>query len=65
VINVSSVTHHIGSLNYSDINLNSMASSSWWPLYTYKAYANSKLALVLHAIELNARYEKEGIQAVY
>ena len=56
IINVSSMAHEWGKINYKDINLEEKFS----PL---KAYSQSKLANVLFTYELCRRVFKEGITA--
>ena len=54
IVIVSSVAHEVGSMNWEDLN--------WEKSYDKnKAYAQSKLANVLHAKELARRLEDTGI----
>ncbi|KAF8562743.1 hypothetical protein P879_10969 [Paragonimus westermani] len=58
VINVSSMGHYYGGLCKPDLQLRKEAYSS------ARAYCHSKLANVMHAIELNERMKGTGVMAV-
>lgn len=49
VVNVGSIAHRFGRLNVDDLNWERNAYDEW------KAYANSKVALLSHTLELNRR----------
>jgi NAD(P)-dependent dehydrogenase (short-subunit alcohol dehydrogenase family) len=49
IVNVGSIAHRFGRLNIADLNWESTAYDQW------KAYANSKVALLSHTLELNRR----------
>lgn len=49
IVNVGSLAHRFGKLNIDDLNWQSSAYDHW------KAYANSKVAALSHAFELNRR----------
>ena len=49
VVNVGSIAHRFGRLNVDDLNWETNAYDQW------KAYANSKVALLNHTLELNRR----------
>lgn len=63
------MAHTYGKIDVSDINFDGVANSALWgALHTHKAYSSSKLMNVLHAIELNNRYEHgkgSAFKAVY
>jgi NAD(P)-dependent dehydrogenase (short-subunit alcohol dehydrogenase family) len=54
IINVSSEGHRMGDITFSDVDAK---NSTFWSYKTYKAYGTSKLANILHAIELSRRHE--------
>jgi len=54
IINVASLAHKIGNINFNDINLNKGFSM-------FRAYSQSKLALILFTYELSHRIEDKGI----
>ncbi|XP_030854371.1 retinol dehydrogenase 13 [Strongylocentrotus purpuratus] len=56
IINVSSVAHQVGKINFEDINSDQRYNSA-------EAYANSKLAKVLFTRELSKRLEGTGVTA--
>jgi NAD(P)-dependent dehydrogenase (short-subunit alcohol dehydrogenase family) len=56
VINVSSVAHTRGRIHFDDVSL----ATSWT---AYAAYAQSKLAQVMHAITLAERHEPSKLLA--
>lgn len=50
LINVSSIAHTYEDLNLNDINCDRWANSFLWSrYYTYRAYGNTKFALILNA----------------
>jgi NAD(P)-dependent dehydrogenase (short-subunit alcohol dehydrogenase family) len=49
IVNVGSLAHRFGRLNVDDLNWHKTAYDQW------KAYANSKVATLSHALELNRR----------
>lgn len=55
VVNVSSIVHIVGEINFSDINLNEKYDR-------YSAHANSKLAVVLFSRELASRLSNTKIR---
>ena len=55
IIIVSSVAHEYGRINWDDINWNKSYDSAM-------AYAQSKLANVMHGIELARRVKEAGIR---
>jgi NAD(P)-dependent dehydrogenase (short-subunit alcohol dehydrogenase family) len=54
VVNVGSLAHRFGKLNVDDLNWEVAAYDPW------KAYANSKVAALSHAFELNRRLRELG-----
>ncbi|CAD8196511.1 unnamed protein product [Paramecium pentaurelia] len=61
VINVASVAHTYEGLDFNDINCDKWANSIFWSrIYTYRAYGNTKLSLILNAQEFSKR---TGIKA--
>jgi hypothetical protein len=44
----------MGDITFSDVDAK---NSTFWSYKTYKAYGTSKLANILHAIELSRRHE--------
>lgn len=54
IVNLGSLAHRFGKLNLDDLNWQKAAYDHW------KAYANSKVAALSHAIELNRRLRKAG-----
>jgi len=57
VVNVSSMGHKLGTIDFDDINYEKKAYGRWY------AYGQSKLANILFAREFNKRYSAEGIKA--
>jgi NAD(P)-dependent dehydrogenase (short-subunit alcohol dehydrogenase family) len=51
IVNVGSIAHRFGGLNIGDLNWESTKYDQW------KAYANSKVALLSHTLELNKRLQ--------
>jgi NAD(P)-dependent dehydrogenase (short-subunit alcohol dehydrogenase family) len=49
IVNVGSIAHRFGGLNMADLNWETTKYDQW------KAYANSKVALLSHTLELNRR----------
>jgi NAD(P)-dependent dehydrogenase (short-subunit alcohol dehydrogenase family) len=49
IVNVGSIAHRFGTLNIQDLNWETTKYDQW------KAYANSKVALLSHTLELNRR----------
>lgn len=67
VVNVSSMGHRLNILKLDDLNCERYSTSRLYPLY-YKwvQYGNSKVAQILHAIELNKRLrERDSKVTVY
>ena len=67
VVNVSSMGHRFNILNLDDLNCERYSTSRLYPIY-YKwvQYGNSKIAQILHAIELNRRLrERDSTVTVY
>jgi NAD(P)-dependent dehydrogenase (short-subunit alcohol dehydrogenase family) len=60
IVNVGSLAHRFGRLNIDDLNWQMSAYDEW------KAYANSKLAVISHALELNRRlrHNKSNVVAL-
>jgi len=58
IVNVGSLAHRFGRLNIEDLNWQMCAYDEW------KAYANSKVAVVSHALELNRRLRQSGSNVV-
>lgn len=58
IINVGSLAHRFGELNIDDLNWHRTEYDQW------KAYANSKVATLSHAIELNRRLRERGCKLV-
>ena len=56
IINVSSRAHHFGVIHWKDVNFYKSYDA-------YKAYAQSKLALVMHIKELSRRLAGSNIRA--
>jgi len=54
IVNVGSLAHRFGKLNVDDLNWEQSDYDQW------KAYANSKLAMLSHTLELNRRLQKRG-----
>lgn len=54
IVNVGSIAHRFGRLNIDDLNWETTAYDPW------KAYANSKVALLMHTLELDRRLRAEG-----
>jgi NAD(P)-dependent dehydrogenase (short-subunit alcohol dehydrogenase family) len=54
VVNVGSLAHRFGKLNVEDLNWHTTEYDQW------KAYANSKVATLSHAIELSRRLRERG-----
>lgn len=54
IVNVGSIAHRFGRLNIDDLNWESTAYDPW------KAYANSKVALLSHTLELNRRLQESA-----
>jgi NAD(P)-dependent dehydrogenase (short-subunit alcohol dehydrogenase family) len=54
IVNVGSLAHRFGTLNVDDLNWHKAAYDQW------KAYANSKVAGLSHALELNRRLRESG-----
>jgi NAD(P)-dependent dehydrogenase (short-subunit alcohol dehydrogenase family) len=54
VVNVGSLAHRFGKLNIDDLNWHKTEYDQW------KAYANSKVATLSHAIELDRRLRERG-----
>jgi NAD(P)-dependent dehydrogenase (short-subunit alcohol dehydrogenase family) len=54
IVNVGSLAHRFGKLNIDDLNWHTTEYDEW------KAYANSKLATLSHAIELDRRLRERG-----
>jgi len=58
IINVSSRAHQMANISFiTNKSLESYDYDSW------RAYGNSKLANIIHALELNERYQSEGVTA--
>jgi len=55
IINVSSRAHHFGVIHWKDVNFYKQSYDG------YKAYAQSKLAMVMHAKELATRLQESGV----
>jgi NAD(P)-dependent dehydrogenase (short-subunit alcohol dehydrogenase family) len=58
IVNVGSLAHRFGRLDLEDLNWQMSAYDEW------KAYANSKVAVVSHALELNRRLRKSRSNVV-
>ena len=56
IINVSSRAHHFGVIHWKDVNFYKSYDA-------YKAYAQSKLALVMHTKELSRRLAGSNVRA--
>ncbi|MDD9947158.1 MAG: SDR family NAD(P)-dependent oxidoreductase [Myxococcales bacterium] len=54
IVNVGSIAHRFGRLNVDDLNWERTAYHEW------KAYANSKLAILNHTFELDRRLKQTG-----
>jgi NAD(P)-dependent dehydrogenase (short-subunit alcohol dehydrogenase family) len=54
IVHVGSLAHRFGKLNVDDLNWQTTEYDEW------KAYANSKLAMLSHALELNRRLRDSG-----
>lgn len=54
IVNVGSIAHRFGRLNMDDLNWETTRYDQW------KAYANSKVALLSHTLELNRRLRASG-----
>jgi len=54
IVNVGSLAHRFGKLNVDDLNWHTTEYDQW------KAYANSKVATLSHAIELSRRLRERG-----
>jgi len=54
IVNVGSLAHRFGKLNVDDLNWQESVYDQW------KAYANSKVAALSHAFELNRRLRQNG-----
>ncbi len=54
IVNVGSLAHRFGKLNIDDLNWHTTQYDEW------KAYANSKVATLSHAFELNRRLRERG-----
>lgn len=53
IVNVGSIAHRFGKLNVEDLNWETTQYDQW------KAYANSKVALLSHTLELNRRLQEQ------
>ncbi|CAD8115199.1 unnamed protein product [Paramecium sonneborni] len=61
IINIASVAHTYEDLDLKDINCDRWANSILWSrIYTYRAYGNTKLSLIMNAQEFSKR---TGIKA--
>jgi NAD(P)-dependent dehydrogenase (short-subunit alcohol dehydrogenase family) len=58
IVNVGSLAHRIGKLSFDDLNWEKS------PYHSFKAYANSKLALLTFTLELNRRLRQSGSDIV-
>ena len=61
IVNVSSMGHRLNLLNLEDLNCERYSKSRLYPIY-YKwvQYGNSKIAQILHTMELNKRLRARG-----
>lgn len=59
VVNVSSGAHHMGKINFKNLQFNN--GRGYTPM---KSYSQSKLANLLFTYELQNRFDKEGIDAI-
>jgi len=56
VVNVSSMAHHMGQIDFNDLNYQKKRYSPW------KAYGQSKLANLLFTLELQKRFTKNNLK---
>jgi NAD(P)-dependent dehydrogenase (short-subunit alcohol dehydrogenase family) len=58
IVNVGSIAHRFGKLNIDDLNWQTTKYDEW------KAYANSKVALLSHTLELNRRLKASASHVI-
>ncbi len=58
IVNVGSLAHRLGKLNPDDLNWDQTPYDQW------KAYANSKVAMMSYTLELNRRLQRSGSKTI-